>query len=285
MTSTGLIKCVRRPFGKLRAVCCRLQIWQRVKRELSGDTLADASVLNEAIRSSWWTVWNDLDQWQFPMVTQDCTVVADGVGKFRVRSRTDDLFHALPSQEPAVAQVVRTLCCPGCVFIDAGANIGFYSILASNLVGPYGKVISVEMMPQTMSILREHARINRCANLWLIENALSDRPGDVVHASAPEGKSGQARLGEAGMGKTVSVTTTTLEIILRDIPRVALLKLDVEGGEISALKGAGALLPRIEAIIFESWDSGTDASQFLLEQGYRVTPLDSRNKIATRPSA
>ena len=276
---------LRRPLGKLRAVFRRLRIWQRVKRELSGDTPADAAVLNAAIRSCWRTVWNDLHQWQFPMVAKDCTVVADGVGKFRVRAWTDDLFHALPSQEPAVAQAVQARLRPGDVFIDAGANIGFYSILASRIVGPEGKVISVEMMPQTAAILREHARINGCANLQLFENALSDRPGDVVHASAPVGKSGQARLGGAGTDTTVSVTTTTLETILRDIPRVALMKLDVEGVEVTALKGAGSLLHRIEAIIFESWDSGSDASQFLSGQGYRITRLDRRNKIATRPSA
>ncbi|WP_234981526.1 hypothetical protein [Fontimonas thermophila] len=153
---------IRRPLGRLRAVIRRLAIWQRVRRELSGKTPIDQEILNAAIKNSWQTVWKDLDQWQFPMVSQNCTVVAKGVGEFRVRAWSDDLFHALPGQEPAVEGAIRSILRPGDVFVDAGANIGFYSILASRIVGTEGRVISVEMMPQTATILREYQDKSAC---------------------------------------------------------------------------------------------------------------------------
>ncbi len=280
MCSLQLPAPIRRPFGKLRAVARRLAIWRRVNLNLSGATPEDQRILSDAIRRSPRTVWNDLDQWQFPMVEQDCTVVALGGGLFHVRARTDDLFHALPNQEPAVEQAVRKRLKPGDVFVDAGANIGYYTILASKLVEPTGSVISVEMLPDTAAILRRHVTLNSLDNVRVVEAALSDVAGETLTASAPPGKFGQASLGVGGSCASVSVSTTTLNDVLRDVPRVALMKLDVEGVELRVLKGAGDSLTRIDAIIFESWGQDTDATDYLCANGFRVEALDDRNKLA-----
>jgi FkbM family methyltransferase len=257
-----------------------LNTWGSVARNLRGATSSDSRILRRAILSSPRTALHDLDQWQFPMVDEDCTVVAKSVGTFRVRAGTDDLFHALPRQEPAVEQAIRLRLKPGDVFIDAGANIGFYTILASNLVRPGGCLVAVEMMPDTAAILREHIELNRAENVRVIEAALADRAGQSVTASAPRGKCGQARLGDGNSGPVVFVTTATLAAVVGDLPRVALMKLDIEGAEVLALRGAGDALRRIEAIIFEAWGPETDATRYLEGHGYRIETLDGRNKLA-----
>ena len=122
---------VRRPLGKLRAAARRIRMWLHVMNRLAGATPGDSKVLQNAIRRSPLTIWQNLDQWQFPMVEEDCMVISKGVGTFQVRASTDDLFHALPMQEPAVETTIRSLLRPGDTFVDAGANIGFYTVLAS----------------------------------------------------------------------------------------------------------------------------------------------------------
>jgi len=260
-------------------------IWRRVKRNLSGATTEDARILANAIRRSPSTVWNDLDQWKFPMVEEDCTVIVKGIGQFHVRAWTDDLFHALPNQEPAVERAVRACLMPGHVFVDAGANIGYYTILASKLVGATGSVMAIEMMPDTAAILRRHLALNTADNVDVVEAALSDIAGETVTASVPPGKFGQASLVDTNSGSRVSVSTTTLNDVLRNVPRVALMKLDVEGVEIRALEGAGDALTHIDAIIFEAWGAATDASIFLQANGFYIEALDGRNKLAVNGRA
>lgn len=280
MLPASAVRSVRNARRALRRYLVRLRIWASVAWNLRGATAGDARILRRALRSAPRTALRDIDQWQFPMVKEDCTVIAKGVGTFLVRAGTDDLFHALPRQEPAVEQAIRGRLRTGDVFIDAGANIGFYTILASKLVGAEGRVVAVEMMPDTAQILREHVRLNQGTNVRVVEAALSDTAGQSVTASAPQGKSGQARIGQDASGQAVCVTTTTLGDVIGDVPRVAVMKLDVEGVEIIALRGAGAALRRIEAIVFEAWGPETDATQYLEQHGFRVETLDGRNKLA-----
>ena len=271
---------LRRLLRRFHTYGIRLRIWAGIARWITAGSSHDRRVLRRALLRAPCTALRDLDEWQFPMVDEDCTVIAKGVGRFRVRARTDDLFHALPGQEPAVERAVRTLLKPGDTFIDAGANIGFYTVLASKLVGPDGAVIAIEMMPETAAVLRKNIGLNDAANVRVVEVALSDVAGQTATAAAPPGKLGQARVGGESTGPATTVTTTTLHDVLADLERVALMKLDVEGMEIPALRGAGDALRRIEAIIFEAWGPETDASQFLGSRGYRITALDRRNKLA-----
>ena len=70
------------------------------------------------------------------------------------RGGTDDFNDALPKREGDAEDLTLNSLKPGDVFIDVGANIGHYTILASKLVGANGKVFVVEHIPQTMEILK-----------------------------------------------------------------------------------------------------------------------------------
>ena len=67
----------------------------------------------------------------------------------------------------------------GGVVFDIGAHVGFYTLLASVLVGSGGKVFSFEPVPRNLLYLREHLRINNISNVKVIEKAVSDSYGMV----------------------------------------------------------------------------------------------------------
>lgn len=276
-----LPKPLRGVLGKARAIGRRLNIWRDVYRYLSGVSDHDKTVLRRAILSAPVDVFRGLDRWRDPVVSEDCKVKSKGIGVFSVRAYTDDLYHTLPSREPSVIGAIRSHLKPGDVFVDAGANIGVYSVLASKLVGQNGIVISFEMMPETASILRDHLSRNQCENATVIQGALSDVPGKIVTAYSGGDKHGQSSIIHKGSGIEVSVETKTLEMELHDLPRVQLMKMDLEGAELQALKGLGNAISKIDAIIFEARDRD-EASDFLSGAGFLITRLDGKDKLAVR---
>ena len=182
---------VRRALGSTKAVVRRARIWWNVYRELSGVSANDKAVLRRALKAAPLDIFRDLDRWRDPVVSEDCRVKAKGVGEFSVRAHTDDLYHTLPSRETRVFATIRSYLRSGDTFVDAGANIGVYSVLASRLVGQQGRVISFEMMPETAHILRDHLLENQCRNAIVIEGALSDKSGQQVTAYVKGEKHGQ----------------------------------------------------------------------------------------------
>jgi FkbM family methyltransferase len=207
------------------------------------------------------------------------------IGKFQLRRHSDDLWHVLPSREQAVTDAVKTILAPGDCFVDAGANIGFYSILAAHHVGLSGRVLSVEMMPDTATILRDHVALNALEQIEVIEKALSDSNGKVITAIVEEGKYGQASIANAldlPGGRAIQVNSTTLDSILNGIDSIKLMKLDLEGAESLALKGAKKSLKKTRYVIFEHWNECSEVEQFLTALGFIVTNLDGRNGLASR---
>lgn len=272
---------IRRKLGVMRTVIRRMIIWHNVARQICGESAEDQAVLKRAIRRSFVTVWRNLDDWQFPMVDEDCYVISKGVGKFHIRAHTDDLFHVLPRQEPAVEEVIRETLRSGDVFVDAGANIGYYSILASNLVGSEGQVIACEMIPETLEKLRYHVDINKADNVTVIEGALADIEGQTLQAYVPDGKFGQASIARYVSGRNTAVKTKVLEKILGEVKLVHMMKMDLEGAELGALKGLGAATSKVQRVVFENQDD-PKVFYFLDSLGFVVKRVDGRNALASR---
>src|SRR5688572_13621160 len=79
----------------------------------------------------------------------------------------------------AETRLFRELIRPGMVVVDVGANIGYFSLLASTLVGPTGRVYAFEPDPVNCALLRKNVRLNRVTNIEVIESALSDNEDPV----------------------------------------------------------------------------------------------------------
>lgn len=272
---------VRRPLGIVRTLIRRLNIWGKVARSISGVSAEDKRILRRAVLRASITVFQNLGHWQFPMLEEDCTVISKGIGIFHVRAQTDDLFHVLSMQEPSVETSIRSILRPGDTFIDAGANIGFYTVLASQLVGEKGQVFSFEMVPITADILRLHVQKNVLNNVKVIEGALAETADLTVQASLVEGKSGQSSISIDKGTIKIEVSTITLASTLKDVLSIHLIKMDLEGAELGALKGMGSDLQKVHAIIFEN-RGAQDVVEYLQAQGFNVTRLDGNNALALK---
>lgn len=185
--------------------------------------------------------------------------------------------------EPELQYFEKTLT-EGNVVVDGGANIGIYTVVGSKRVGESGLVISFEPGRLSFCRLQNNVALNSATNVHLIRAALSDRSG---YASLSHGSAGPVTyaLRPTGImsGGSESVPTTTLDAALaaRQVKQIDILKLDIEGAEELALRGAAGVFtePRaMPVIIFEMRPSGPvnlglrsdGAWQFLRQHGYRL---------------
>ncbi len=159
--------------------------------------------------------------------------------------------------EPETTALVRRLLRPGDTFLDVGANAGYFACLAAGL----GATIhAFEPNPLMVRLLCRSRQLNSLRDaLTVVPAAASDEDGVAqLHLSPQAGNTGLASLLEVENvrgGVTVTIPTVRLDTYCRAhmIERVRLIKLDVEGGELRALRGAtGVLLDvRPDAIICE----------------------------------
>lgn len=128
----------------------------------------------------------------------------------------------------------------GDVVFDIGANIGLTAIYAAKRIGINGNVFAFEPMPNTCDILNYNIRLNKLKNITSINVALSDRIGfaeiyDNIHINR-----GAASLYSEKKENGITIPLDTLNNIIYKykIDKIDLIKIDIEGSEISMLKGA-----------------------------------------------
>ena len=160
------------------------------------------------------------------------------------------LRGAREDEEPDLA-VVKHLVGPGDVTVDAGAHFGLYTKFLSRYVGPAGRVHCFEPVPRTFEILRHNARRLGWRNAVLHRCALSDAPGRAL-MEIPTDATGVendylSRLADPRSGDAsgrFEVEVQTLDAVLPPEARPAFVKVDVEGHELSCLRGARSTLAR-----------------------------------------
>jgi FkbM family methyltransferase len=145
--------------------------------------------------------------------------------------------------EPETAAFFRGWLRPGMTFVDAGAHVGHYTLLASDLVGAEGRVIAFEPHPLLGPVLRRNAERAGCANTTVSELALGRASGAadlILHPCDNFGSSSLRADAEDGHRPRAPVEVTTLDDYLEHAggPRVDVIKLDVEGAELDVIDGA-----------------------------------------------
>jgi len=164
------------------------------------------------------------------------------------------------------ARLLAQLLLPGDVFVDGGANIGLFSFIAAVAVGPTGRVLACEPAPDTMALLKANVDENQFSELELHEVALSDHPGRAQFTVFERG-SGLSSFAPANPGGSeVDVEVTTLDILTASVEgTVAVVKLDIEGAEAKALRGARALVARDAPVFLIELEP-----EHLARQGYSI---------------
>jgi len=158
--------------------------------------------------------------------------------------------HYFGVWEPNLTYWIRSRLKPGDVFIDVGANVGYHSVLASELVGGSGKVVAVEPAPAIFSILEENLRLNHAANVRAVNCAAWDREETLTLYTEPE-QLGVVTTAVAewaehwGLKNRVQVPAAPLDVILKpsEYRAARMIKVDVEGAEWQVLSGMASLIP------------------------------------------
>jgi FkbM family methyltransferase len=174
-------------------------------------------------------------------------------------------------------KVVRS----GGIVYDVGAHAGYYSLLASLLVGPRGLVYAFEPVPGNLYYLREHLRRNEIKNTKICACAVWDSIGPMKFQEHQNSSMG--RLDEAG---SLEVKAASLDLLhaTGKIRPPDVIKMDIEGAEYEALKGARNILTDYHPIIFlATHEAGIHnrCIELLETFKYKISPIGSKNILTT----
>jgi FkbM family methyltransferase len=184
-----------------------------------------------------------------------------------------------PDEQAFLVEQLRA----GGVFYDLGANVGFFSLLAARLVGPTGHVVAFEPSPANAAQWRRNIAMNGFANATLVEAAVSSEPGagrlDV--ATPARGEHRLVRDDDGAREGLVAVRLVSVDGYRADagLPMPDAIKVDVEGAEIDALRGAHATIREARPAVLVEVHTGVGprfAEYFedeLAPLGYRASEL------------
>ncbi len=191
--------------------------------------------------------------------------------------------------EPQITAWVSRRLAPGDTFVDVGANIGYYSLLASKLVGKTGTVVAIEASPTTFKDLLTNLKLNGVSNVRAANVAASDSEGIAKIYRGHKHNVGLTTMLECpGFDSECEVRAAPLSTILKpeELKGARLVKIDVEGAECSVVSGMRLLIEkgRTDAEIIIEIDpellksqgkTPDDVLRPFLDVGYHAYQLDN----------
>lgn len=209
-------------------------------------------------------------------------VVAHGqAAGLRIDPAGANAGYALGTTEPIVQDVFAREIKRGGVVWDIGANIGFFTLIAARLVGE-GTVVAFEPLPRNVQALERNLRLNGIENVRIVPVALSDAPGRAKlrvlasHTWAKLDTSSETGFQEQldAIGE-VEVEVSTIDLQLRSQPQPDLVKIDIEGAETAALRGAHELLSKQRpTLICELHGTNESVAELLESHRYSLETIE-----------
>jgi FkbM family methyltransferase len=207
--------------------------------------------------------------WLLFMSLSPKTTVLIRLRRVRIVVDTRDLFVSSLLIRDSVYEefevgLLEQLLSPGKVFVDVGAQLGYYTVIAGDICGKAGRVYSFEPNPRNFGLLVENIRVNGLTNVLPGQVAISDHVGRAKFYSdsfnwGKHSLSSENVTAFDERGETIDVETTSLEVALASAHerKVDVLKIDAEGAEARVIQGAGTILNNPEIILFvEVWPFG-----------------------------
>ncbi|OON70647.1 FkbM family methyltransferase [Hymenobacter sp. CRA2] len=176
---------------------------------------------------------------------------------------------------------------PGYVCLDIGANLGYYSVALSRLVGPAGKVLAVEPVPLFQRIWEDNVQVSGHDNLMLLPYALGGK-NDVVRMGTPARNGllhhGMTKVADSSpteqYGQYYDVQMRVPDELLADFDRLDFIKCDVEGFEYEVFRHMQGTLRRHRPLIqteLNGLDNRRRVAELLAELGYRPYVLETQS--------
>lgn len=182
--------------------------------------------------------------------TQQTEVLSTARGKFECFSDDDVTQHLRRFGAHQGSELSIALDCvrPGDAIVDVGAHVGTFSVPLAQRVGEAGRVTAFEGAADTYSLLLRNLEANGCANVDPVHAVVSSEAGGSFRKADPEAPAGSTHFEPADEGG--GVTAVTLDQWRQGAPRpVRFIKLDIEGHELDALRGAERLLREDRPIV------------------------------------
>lgn len=215
--------------------------------------------------------------------------------RLRVSVRRNVMFWSggLARYETECVRILRACVEPGDSVMDIGANIGFFTTLLSRWAGPQGRVAAVEPDAENLRLLRSNVSVNHCDNVAVVPRAIGAKTGNATfsrdHATGATGHLGSTpTAGETAVGRRrvdlVPIEVETLDSLAADLGgRIAVVKIDIEGGESAALAGATQTLAQHRPFILSELggEGGRDAANLLRTCGYLLWDAESGRPVST----
>jgi FkbM family methyltransferase len=175
----------------------------------------------------------------------------------------------------------------GSVFVDCGANVGYFSVLAHGIVGPSGRVIAIEANPVTFRLLQRNLQRNGMKEA--INCALATSSGEItLYMPATGDVYSSLRTGGLVVGDNIQsfkVAGMTLDEIVASLGlrSVDLIKIDIEGGELDVLRSAAEVVAKCRPVIICEYGTNTwpafgasksDLESLMRQYGYFIGRFD-----------
>ncbi|MFF6786838.1 FkbM family methyltransferase [Streptomyces sp. NPDC012510] len=201
--------------------------------------------------------------------------------------------------EPHLTAWMRSRLAPGDLVIDAGAHTGYFTLLASRLVGPAGRVVAIEPSPAFHQALTANIEANGCGNVRTVHAAVSDAPGRMTfYLERATNLGGTTAVRPHTVEASFEAEAAPLPALLTEDELVAasLIKIDIEGGEAAAVRGLAPVLHRLrhdaELVIevtprtlAKQGRTVDDVLSPLREHGFHVYRLPNDYAAASYPAA
>jgi FkbM family methyltransferase len=278
----------------VRAIEIPTRLWKHLRNGTLGDRL----------RFEWQRYLDERKRlhWVSQCEKRGSVVVSLGNGT-RIRLYCDSVLCKniyFGAFEEAERKFAKNFLRPGDIYVDVGANIGLFTVIAASRVGRLGHVWAFEPCFTTFTRLFENVALNRLRNVTCFQIALSDTIGQLDLRVSLDGYDAWNSLAEPYVGGryiTESVECTTWDTFAQVhelVGRVTMMKIDVEGWESRVLRGARETLSRYDAPVLQveftdaaaqCADSSCHALYYILrDYGYQLFTYDStKNEIVPEP--
>lgn len=201
------------------------------------------------------------------------------------------------SYEPYVTEEFRQLLRPGMTFLDVGANIGYFTLLAARLVQESGHVYAFEPNPGNCVSLRRSLAENGFNHVTVFQNAAAEKAQTLIFSGGGADSNGRIINESEPMAQEFAlprVEAVVLDDVLADAARIDVIKMDIEGAEPRAWEGMQQLIAKHRPVLVMEFapeliriTSGADPAAFMeaIQAQYDVYILERSGQKSAAPQS